>query len=169
MNRKHNLLFFYIISFNIIHAQETSQYIISPAGSSDIHQNIEIDWTIGEMAIQTFTASNYMLTEGFHQPFLYVEEIINSGELTRLENINVSIWPNPTSSILQIKMNSEFNEIGHISLKTIEGRKLQSTKVSLSSGHYEFEMGTYPPGAYMLRLINEGGTLLKTYKIIKIN
>lgn len=169
MNRKHNLLIICIISFHFIHAQESFQYIISPTGSSDIHQNIQVNWTIGEMAIKTFTTSNYMLTEGFHQPLLSVEEIINNNELSRLEKLNISIWPNPTSSILQIKINSEFNEIGLISLKTIEGRDLQSTTVSLYSGHYEFAMGIYPPGVYLLRLINEGGALLKTYKIIKIN
>ena len=93
-------------------AQSLSPTVIAPAGSSENGKNLTLNWTLGEPAIQTLETSNELLTEGFHQPLLIIKEVLEASQLLLSGQINVSVGPNPTASILHIKIDSELDATG---------------------------------------------------------
>ncbi|MBI4649651.1 MAG: SprB repeat-containing protein, partial [Bacteroidia bacterium] len=47
-----------------------AQKVVSTSGSDYTSSNWKLCWTLGELAIKTYTDANYTLSQGFHQPFL---------------------------------------------------------------------------------------------------
>lgn len=62
---------FCLVIFNIpflISAQSVSPEVISSAGDYYENVNGSLSWTLGEIATETYTAGNIILTQGFQQP-----------------------------------------------------------------------------------------------------
>lgn len=152
---------------SLMHAQKTDQSVLASAGNFDKVSTISIEWTLGEMAGQTHVNSDVILTEGFHQSWLQVEEIMTSQQTLWVEQMEVSVFPNPTPAELHIKIDSGLEEKGVLSLKNLEGRSLQSETINLSSGNHQWNMINYPAGLYVLTLHTQKGELLKSFKITK--
>ncbi len=153
----------------LIHAQQTEQAVIAPAGSVDEIHTISIEWTLGELAVQTLTNQNIMLTEGFHQPWLQVEEIIIPPQIVLDKQVQVSVFPNPVQFKLNIKIEADLEGKARLSLKTIEGQLMKSETIDFDSKVHEWDIINYPAGFYVLTLHNHKGELLKSFKITKIH
>ena len=165
-----NKKFLLLLGFSLpalVYAQESSHSVIAPAGTSEKGSTITLDWTMGELAVQSSETSNILLTEGFHQPMLIVEEVLEAPETPLSNQLNVWVGPNPTSANLYIKIDSELGGEAVLSLKTIKGRLLRSETVNLLMGDYEWNLGQYPSGLYLVTLHTKEGELLKSYKVIK--
>lgn len=50
-----------------VHGQTTPLQLISSAGESFKNSNYQLDWSIGELVIETYSGNQNMLTQGFHQ------------------------------------------------------------------------------------------------------
>lgn len=50
------------------YAQNSSPEIVSSAGATYKGNSMQIDWTLGELAITSIQNSSQQLTQGFHQP-----------------------------------------------------------------------------------------------------
>lgn len=86
---------------------------------------------------------------------------------TPLENVELSISPNPASDVLNITLESISPGDYWISLSTVSGeliRKKSFTQVSKIS--HAIALNSLPIGAYMLTIANEKGVM--TEKIIKL-
>jgi hypothetical protein len=82
------LIFCWLLHFgSVLYAQQ----IVTTGG--DYHQNSSgsISYTIGELAIETFSKTNNILTQGFHQTNLIAVAI---NELKGLD-FEISAFPNP--------------------------------------------------------------------------
>ena len=146
----------------------TAQEVVSTQGDSYVTSIGSIDFTLGEVIINTGTDGSHDLTQGFHQTnwnFLGVEDFAPDYE--------ASIFPNPTSDVLNIKTSSFENVIytlydaqGKLVLQSILAAEVTPIKVSHLA-----------PGSYSLELIfensNDGALSLskrsksKTFKLIK--
>lgn len=60
-------IFLCLIS-NIVKAQFVSQTVVSSAGNSTSFNGGTMEWTLGEVTIDTYASSNLYFTQGFHQP-----------------------------------------------------------------------------------------------------
>ena len=92
--KKRILLVFSLLSTLAVTAQE----VVSTQGDSYSNASANIDFTIGEVVINTETDGTNDLTQGFHQTnwnFVGMEDHSPSYEAT--------IFPNPTSEVLNIK------------------------------------------------------------------
>jgi hypothetical protein len=61
-----------ILSFAIVgyaNAQSLSPTVVASSGDYFTGTNASLSWTLGEIATETFTSGNYILTQGFQQPF----------------------------------------------------------------------------------------------------
>jgi gliding motility-associated-like protein len=66
---KTKLLFLaFFINFLFAKAQSTSPVVIASSGDYFFNANYSVAWTLGEVVSETYTTSNYFLTQGFHQP-----------------------------------------------------------------------------------------------------
>ena len=71
--------------------QVTTPSVVSSSGDSYSNGGVIMDYTLGEIVIETYTNSNTILTQGFHQGDLKVTTaVVNLDIKTR-------IYPNPTT------------------------------------------------------------------------
>ena len=83
--------------------QVTTPSVISSSGDSYNNGGVMMDYTLGEIVVETFSNSANILTQGFHQGDLKVS--------TSIENIAIKtkIYPNPTTNFLIIELEENVN------------------------------------------------------------
>ena len=122
--------------------QITRPTLISNSGGSFTTNTIIMDFSIGELAVQTLQ-NNEILTQGFHQEVLKIGTIINELEIL------TKIYPNPTSKLLFIELEKESN--GDILMYDIKAKlvlqdKFQNQKIK------QLDISTFSPGNYLLQI-----------------
>ena len=135
----------------------SAQEVVSTQGDSYSNASGNIDFTIGEVIISSGTDGTNDLTQGFHQTnwnFVGLEDHSPSYEAT--------IFPNPTSEVLNIKI-STFENVTYI-LYDAQGKLVMQN--ILSAEQTPIQVGQLAPGSYSLTLNNETQNL-KTFKLIK--
>ena len=90
-----HIIILYSLSL-VAHSQKASPKLISSSGGSFSNNSHQLDWSVGETTIGTFTNDKYTLTHGFHQnPFnidaLQITSIFDDIELTTTENCEVTL------------------------------------------------------------------------------
>ena len=150
---KNTLLFFLLFTSVLVSAQE----VVSTQGDSYTNSSGSIDFTIGEVVINTGSDGSNDLTQGFHQTnwnFVSIEHHVPSYEAI--------IFPNPTSEILTIKT-STFENVTY-ALYDVQGKLVIQDK--LSSLQTPIQVSQLAPGAYSL-ILNNHAQNLKTFQLIK--
>ena len=150
-------------------AQGQSLSTLSPAGSSAAGNTLTLDWTLGELAVQTLSTSNGILTEGFHQPSLVVETNLISPVDETLTSFHIQVAPNPVRSELNIRLESEQEGEAIIDLWNLQGQHLKRIRTDLAGGNWKLDMKPYPSGIYQLTFRNKKGSLIQTFKVSKIH
>ena len=133
------------------------QEIVSSQGDSYHKFYKELDFTIGEVVVNTGSNGVIELTQGFHQTNL---------TLTAMEDhnpsFNATIFPNPTSEILNIKT-SMFEGVTY-SIYNAQGKLILRDKLYFEQTPVNVKQFTV--GTYLLKL-NAEEQKQKTYKLIK--
>jgi len=135
----------------------TAQEIVSTQGDSYTNASGNIDFTIGEVIINTGTDGTNDLTQGFHQTnwnFVGLEDHAPSYEAI--------IFPNPTSEVLNIRT-STFKNVTY-TLYDAQGKLVMQN--ILSAEQTPIQVSQLAPGNYSLTL-NSQTENLKTFKLIK--
>ena len=128
-----------------------AQEVISSAGATSVTEGLAVSYTVGE----TFVHTSSHVLEGFHQP----EEITVTG-ITTVRNSQVLIYPNPTTSEVNIKLNS--NKKARVVIQDIKGQIINDLFMSKLS---ILDMSRYKSGTYLLTIYCE--EIKETYQIIK--
>ena len=150
---KNTLVFFSLLTTLSVSAQE----VVSTQGDSYSNASGSIEFTIGEVVINTGSDGTNDLTQGFHQTnwnFVGVED--------HAPNFEAIIFPNPTEDILNIRT-SMFENVTY-TLYDAQG-KLVLQDV-LSAEQTPIQVSQLAPGSYSLTLNNETQNL-KTFKLVK--
>ena len=135
----------------------SAQEVVSTQGESYSNASAKIDFTIGEVVINTGTDGTNDLTQGFHQTnwtFLGVEDFA--------PNFQATIFPNPTQDVFNIKT-SVFENVTY-TLYDAQGKLVMQN--ILSAEQTPIQVSQLAPGSYSLTLNNETQNL-KTFKLIK--
>ena len=88
-----------IYFFGNLAAQSVSPSVVGNAGTFYSNASGQLQWTLGEVMIQTFSASGNIITQGMHQP--------DYGVLTAIKNEQhgiLSVYPNPVSEQFTIDL-----------------------------------------------------------------
>ena len=143
----------------------SAQEVVSTQGDSYSNASVNIDFTIGEVIIDTGTDGTNDLTQGFHQTnwnFLGVEDFA--------PNYEAIIFPNPTEDVLNIRT-STFENVTY-TLYDAQGKLVMQN--ILSAEQTPIQVSQLAPGAYSLELIFEEGnkgtqslSKRKTFKLVK--
>jgi hypothetical protein len=142
-----------ILAGFVVSAQEA----VSTQGDSYSNASGSIDFTIGEVVINTGTDGTNDITQGFHQTnwnFLGMEDFAPTYEAI--------VFPNPTSELLNIQT-SAFENVTY-TLYNAQGKMVMQDK--LSAEQTPIQVSQLPSGNYSLTLNNETQNL-KTFKLIK--
>ena len=151
--KKQTLLMFSLFATLSTSAQE----VVSTQGDSYSNASAKIDFTIGEVVINTGTDGTNDLTQGFHQTnwnFLGVEDFA--------PNYEAIIFPNPTLDVLNIRT-SKFENVTY-TLYDAQGKLVMHD--ILSAEQTPIQVSQLAPGSYSLTLNNETQNL-KTFKLVK--
>lgn len=158
------LLILFTVWMNNIYSQSTSPKIVSTAGETFQGTSLQIDWTLGEVAITTILNSTQQITQGFHQPYSILTDV---DELPQ-EIGQINVFPNPTSDWLEL--NFFFNQTkevyirlydnhGKLILKKYYKGQFISESISLSE---------LPNGNYFLNILIDESQFSQTVKIQKL-
>lgn len=134
-----------------------SQEVVSTQGETYSSPNAIIDFTVGEVVINTVSDGTNNITQGFHQ---------SNWNFVGLENHTPSfeaiIFPNPTSEVLNIRA-SAFENVTY-TLYDAQGKLIVKDK--LTAEQTLIPVSQLATGSYSITLNNPTQNL-KTFKLIK--
>ena len=139
-----------------------SPTVIGNSGETFIQDNYNLSFTIGEIAIQTFTQNQIILTQGFHQEDYQITQI---NELNN--NFDINIFPNPTKDIINIDCNIT-NSKADLYIKDTRGAIIYFLLDFSTNEIQRIDFSQFSPGVYFIEI--ELNLKNKTvYKIQKLN
>ncbi|MBL7887834.1 MAG: T9SS type A sorting domain-containing protein [Flavobacterium sp.] len=150
------LLLFVFVTTN---AQQTSL----ASGGSVTGSNGSVSFSIGQIDYVTAIGNGGTATQGVQQPF---EIVTLSGEEYAQITLQMMIYPNPTISFVNLKIDdSDFQDLCY-QLFDLNGREIANQKITTSETKIELE--NLSQAIYLLN-VNDKNKTLKTFKIIKNN
>ena len=147
-----------------LHAQKIYPQILSSAGNSYQTNTMTIDWTLGELSITTITGPSAMITQGFHQPRYAITAI---DELSQAMG-KISVYPNPTSDEVHMKMTFDKIMSVQVRLTDSNGRLLWNDKYVGQKMDESTSFRNLPNGNYFMNFSFDNNSK-QTFKIIKTN
>ena len=141
-----------------IQAQETTLASGSKASGIDG----EINYSIGQIVYSTNKDTNASITQGTQQPF-EISTLLGIEQISI--NLNVLVYPNPTTDFLTLDIENDFPDLSYI-LYDLQGKIIETKKIKSNSSRITTEK--LSPSTYFLKVLKNRNTL-KTFKIIKTN
>ena len=146
-------------------AQTLEPTVIASAGGYDETTGVSISWTLGETIIPTFQDDpenpTIILTHGFQQQLIVTTLEDNLNIL-----VNVTVYPNPASEILNIRFEEPLDGGVDLVLLTQDGRLVKRDIIESTTFEKQISMQNLPSGIYFLRLIK--GKLSNVYKVVRL-
>lgn len=140
----------------------TAQESVPATGGNFTTGEGSISYTVGQIVYTT----NYSLTgsaaQGVQQP--YEISIIKGFEETYAINLLISVYPNPITYFITLKIENWNNEKLFYQLYNLSGKLLENNKVTDSETI--ISMKKLLPATYLLKVTDNNKTV-KTFKIIK--
>ena len=143
--------------------QSLGRQLIGAAGGSGRFGDLQISWSLGEVAVGHRSAANGAgrLTEGFQQPRLMP---LNEGADPAL----VQVAPNPVKDLLNVYVPGDAAEEWIMTLGDVNGRTMLR-RTGIISGNAEVDLGQFPSGVYFLTISVEAtGVVRQTIKVVKL-
>ncbi len=143
----------------IVYSTNAQQAMTASGGNAIGDGNI-VSYSVGQLVHKTINGSGGTVMEG-------VQFFFPSSTLSIIDpktNINIATYPNPTSSILNLKIDGNHDNKLSYSLIDLQGKLIHSG--SIKSNLTEININHLPSATYLLK-INDGNKASKTYKIIK--
>ena len=133
-------------------AQSETSAVINVAGNTYAHGQLEIDWSLGELALvntQTSSDGRYIITNGLLQPGIFKTN--NSSNFTPDE---IKIAPNLTSGMIEIHFLTRQQGTVKLSVYDANGKLLRfSNAVSNGGGSIEkINLSSFAAGTYFLQI-----------------
>ncbi len=142
-------------------AQGQQQYVFASQGNYTESGDMSVSWTIGDSFIKTAESSDGTLTQGFQQSFLKIKKIQN----TEFASFNAQVFPNPTSGILNVRLEDKVKEYT-MEILDVTGKLMH--KSNEDQRLVEMDMSNYAAGQYFIRLFNSSEKTMSIFEIIKL-
>jgi len=150
------LIFLFGMGLTEINAQET----IATSGGDATGSGGSASFSVGQMVYTTYTATAGSVAQGVQQSF----EFTTLGVENNLINLALIAYPNPTNSVLTLKIKDYSLNNMYYRLYDIQGRILIQNKLTDFTTNLPTE--NLAPAIYFLR-VSKQNKVLKTFKIIK--
>lgn len=164
---KKRLLLLFIIHFQLstIHcqAQTFTQEVNASAGGYYQQINGSMQFTIGEPITETYTSASGKMYSGFEQGS-YV--IISVNELPAIADLNVTLFPNPSSGIINLNIVFKENYLFNIVLIDALGKVVLQKEIAANNVE-TINLENYGSAMYYVTVSNAELGYIKTLKIIK--
>jgi len=151
------------------YAQQPSieRYVIASTGGTWTNgSNMQVDFTIGEVAVTTLNSSNNILTQGFQQP---MEDGVFINEVD--EGIIITFFPNPVKDFLMLQILNAEEQNFDIELYDLLGQlvvKYPGVTGNSGTSVFTYDMKSLAPGTYFIHVAGKN-SFIKNFKILKIS
>jgi hypothetical protein len=160
-----HFLCFIFFSTTICYSQSIPLQSINGSATVMNENNHSINFIVGELAVFTDNDNQEnSLSGGFTNATTLTTLSIQENKLSGL---NVLIYPNPTTDVLQIKVNNMALATFSITLNYFEGETLYAEKFAGISNTIGINTQSFPNGTYLLSMEDDKGQLICVHKIIK--
>ena len=171
MRKNMLLLLLGICIAGFVRSQQLSPSIIASDGGISKAAGISLEWTLGELTVESLSTTDRLYTQGFHQPLLVVKNlpVAKVKEVKLVAAYKITVAPNPVQSLLLVNINTEIKEKLNLSLTDIVGRQILVQAFNGRSNTTQIDMSLIASGIYVLELRNLSGQLIKSFQVIKAN
>jgi len=137
------------------------QEAIPATGSEATGSGGTVSYTVGQVVYTTNTGTNASVAQGVQQPYEISTTVgINETSI----NLELSVYPNPTTNNLQLKVESEALVSLSFQLVDLQGKVIENKKVV--EAKTSINMEALPKAIYFLNVTRNNQTV-KTFKVIK--
>jgi hypothetical protein len=157
---KNKTLFFlaFLLSFSMI--AQTSHQVLSATGGDASGSGGSVAYSVGQIVYTTSTGTTGSVAQGVEQAY----EISSVGIKETALNISLSIFPNPTSDYLTLKVEDYNNEVLSYHLIDEQGKLVMNEQIT--NQDTQLAMSTLARGAYFINVL-QANKKIQTFKIIK--
>ena len=157
---KNKTLFFlaFLLSFSMI--AQTSHQVLSATGGDASGSGGTVAYSVGQIVYTTSTGTTGSVAQGVEQAY----EISSVGIKETALNISLSVFPNPTSDYLTLKVEDYNNEALSYHLIDEQGKLVLNEQITNQDTHVT--MSTLARGAYFINVL-QANKKIQTFKIIK--
>jgi hypothetical protein len=142
-------------------AQTLSATVVSSAAGESISESGALEWTLGEIMVETFEHTQGYLTQGFHQPATITITGLNEAPIDEF-----SVYPNPTRGILYLKTENHCD--CKVKIFDSQGRQLLESIETLTNEHHaELDLENFNAAVYVLQVFNMRTGSYSIYKVQK--
>lgn len=145
------------LALSQVNAQES---VLSSGGNSSGSSG-NVSYSVGQIFYKTINGTTAYLSQGVEQPF-EIQTVLGQDNFN--VNLELSVYPNPTTDIIYLKIKESNFESIQYQLFDINGRLVDNNRVFENSTI--IQMGKYPEAIYLLKVIDNNKEV-KTFKIIK--
>jgi len=141
------------------------RYVVASSGGTWTNgSSLEVDYTIGDVAVTTLDNTNNFLTQGFQQP-------LEGGVFINEEDgVIFTTYPNPVRTVLTLQISNSAKPGFAAELFDMLGQQLTKYSVvcdNSGTSVFTFDMQGLAPGTYFLHLTG-GNNFVKNIKVLKI-
>jgi len=121
-------------------------------------------YTVGQTVYTTETGTNgNSIAQGVQQPF-EISVVTGIPEAKGI-SLNVSVYPNPTSDYLTVKVENYETDNLQYQVFDINGKLLKS--INATGEETQIETSQFAPANYFIKVIEDNNKEIKVFKIIK--
>jgi len=154
--------FSFLVLLSLSFSSIYSQVAIPATGGNGSGSGGTVSYTVGQVAYVTSTGSNGSVAPGVQQP--YEISMVTSTVGTDEIQLGYSVFPNPSSDYVQLKIENYAFEKLNYQLIDLSGKLLETGAVKESETR--ISMKTFAHSTYFLK-ISDNKKVLKTFKIVK--
>lgn len=148
-------------------AQTTTPNVVATSG--DFYTSVagSLSWTLGEVSVETFTAGNTILTQGFQQPVNLFTTGIGSAQIVS----SISAYPNPVLNTLNLDFNKNVSGNVKVEVFDMKGTLVYAETLVATAKENSMKLNflEYAPGIYLLKFSDSSNKDPQTIKIFKTN
>ncbi len=155
------LLLFLYGSILKVYSQSIPIQLITTAGDTYTNSISVVDWSLGEIMIETHQNGSIMLSQGFQQGKFQTLEI----EINPYNSIKLTVFPNPTQEFIEVLIaDFKANTALQYNLTDIKGKLIKSGTISTQTDKIDLSWQLH--GTYILSIIYKG-EVKKSISVVK--
>jgi hypothetical protein len=146
-----------------LYSQSISSSVIASAGGDQTVGGISLSWTLGELATETLTSANLILTQGFQQGYFEITAIDDP-----LSNrIDLKVFPNPAIDYINILIEDKDVKNVKLELYNLEGKLIYNEQWENSGSAHQLQLSNFSSSQYILKIFDDQSGKVQSFKIIK--